>query len=115
MNIAILRRPEQVERIRIYPGTSDPAAVSVKYLNDQERQQVAEIAERLISEGRDREDAHRIAFGRVAVKGFEGIFDGETEMSFTDENVDFLMLHARDFRTVVLTAATTLQRAVEKN
>ena len=115
MNIAILRRPEQVERIRIYPGTSDPAAVSVKYLNDQERQQVSEIAEQLISEGRDREEAHRLAFGRVAVKGFEGIYDGEEEMQFRGDSVDFLMLHARDFRSTVLTAATTLQRAVEKN
>lgn len=115
MNIAILRNPEQTAELAIYPGTNDPATVRVKYLNDDEQKQVTTIADALCAEGRDREEALRIGFGRVAVKGFYGTDDGNDTLPFTEENVDFLMLNVRAFRTVVLTAATTLHRAIEKN
>jgi hypothetical protein len=117
MNIAVLRRPELIETIRIYPGTLDRAAVQVKYLNDDERKQVGELADQLMAEDKslDRETAMRKAFGRVAVKGFSEIYDGAEAMEFTPENVEFLMLNAVDFRVAVLTTATTLQRAIVKN
>lgn len=115
MNIAVLRRPEQVEKIRIYPGSKDPAVVLVKYLNDEERKQVSALVDEFMAKGKDKESAARIAYGRVAVKGHEGIFDGDEVVEFTEANVDELMLTATDYRVVVLTAATTLQRAIEKN
>jgi hypothetical protein len=116
MNIAVLRRPEPVDRIRIYPGTDDLAAVYVKYLNDDERAQVGVLVDELVKDEKmDRETASRIAFGRIAVKGIEVIFDGEVEMPFTEETVDFLMVNVPEFRRVVLTASTTLQRTIEKN
>lgn len=115
MNIAVLRRPDRTDDIRIYPGTPDPASVRVMFLNDDEQQALSDMAEVMVGQGRDREEALRIAFGRVAVKGFSGIQDGDQDLPFTEENVDYLMLNVRAFRTAVLTAATTLHRATEKN
>lgn len=115
MNIAVLRRPDLIEHLRIFPNTADPAWVKVKYLNDAEWTELIALADKLQAEGRDKESAYRIAYGRVAVKGYGEIFDGTEVLAFTEENTDFLMLHATDFRAVVLTAASSLQRAIEKN
>ena len=115
MNIAVLRTPDQISRLAIYPDVPNSATALVKYLSPEERAALfAEVAT-LEKEGVDKEDAVRLAYGRAAVKGWEGIFDGPAELPFAQENIDFLMLNCVEFRTLVFESATSLRRAAEKN
>lgn len=115
MNIAILRTPERIANLPIYPGVPTSATVAVKYLPPEEQLAVAILAKELEATGTSREDAWRMAYGRVAVKGWDGINDGADPLPFTVENTDFLMLQCTEFRTLVLESAVSLRRSSEKN
>jgi hypothetical protein len=115
MDISILRkRPE--DRIRTVPlfGSNDETA-DVLFCGREEMQKISALAERLIAAGDNRDDAFNKAYGRIALIGWKGLADGDEDLSFTEENIDLLMTQSAEFRTAVLTAASSLRGGLEKN
>lgn len=115
MDISILRKTPQ-DRIRTVPlfGTEAETA-EVLFCGRDEMRQIAELARQLEAEGAGREDAYNMAYGRVALRGWQGLTDGAVPLLYTPEHCDLLMTGSAEVRTAVITAATSLRGGLEKN
>jgi hypothetical protein len=120
MDISILRKKPE-DRIRtIRPIDGDPATVDVKFAGSTEYAEINRISDELQASGVKKGDSFNIAFGRVVVLGWSGIYDTDDKgkkvaVAFTPENCDFLMVHSGEFRQSVISAASSLKDGAEKN
>lgn len=115
MDIALLRKQPQ-DRIRTVPLFGGPEETAdVLFCGRTEMEEIASVAKQLMSEGTSKDDAYNMAYGRVTVRDWRGITDGGKPLPLTPENVDLLMTQSAEFRTAVISAATSLRGGAEKN
>jgi hypothetical protein len=115
MDISILRKKPQ-DRVRTVPLFGDKTETAdVLFCGRDEMKTINEAAQKLIDEGNSKDDAYNLAYGRVALRGWEGLTEGGSPLPFTPDNIDLLMLGSAEFRTAVITAASSLKVGLEKN
>lgn len=115
MDISILRKKPE-DRIRtIYPFGGKDETVDVLFLGLDDLKRVGELSKELTDAGTSRDDAFNLAYGRIAVRGWSGLYESEEPLPLTPENVDMLMLGSSEFRSAVLSACSSLRGGVEKN
>jgi len=120
MDIAILRKSPG-DRIRTVPlfdypvGTTPTETAEVMFCGAAEMKQINDLAKELTAAGTIAGDAYNIAFGRVALRGWNGLTDAGEPLAFTPENCDLLMLGSAEIRSAVLNAASSLRGGAEKN
>lgn len=115
MDISLLRKAPQ-DRIRTVPlFGSDAETADVLFCGREEMEQVRAKTKDFIEKGMSDNDASNAAWGRVALRGWKGLNDGDQPLDFTPENCDLLMLGSSEFRSAVLVAASSLRGGVEKN
>jgi hypothetical protein len=115
MDISILRKKPE-DRVRtIYPFGGKDESVEVLFLGLDDLKKVGELAKELTDSGTSRDDSFNLAYGRVAVRGWSGLDDGDNPLALTPENIDMMMLGSSEFRSAVLSACSSLRGGVEKN
>jgi hypothetical protein len=115
MDISLLRKKPQDRLRTVFPFGGPEETAEVLFCGREEMAEVQAVAKRLLAEGLSKDDAYNVAYGRVALRGWSGLVDGDEPLSFNDENSDLLMIGSAEFRTAVIVAATSLRPGLEKN
>lgn len=114
IDVSILRKKPE-DRIRPVPVFGGEVVLQVLFCGREEMKRIREHAADLVKGGSIAEDAYNLAYGRVALLGWDGLSDAGEPLEVSDASRDLLMLGSAEIRTAVIEAASSLQGATAKN